>query len=361
MAQTAVQDRTSNIADFALPPQIPAARGNVALVPEPPAPKMYSPKLARAIMAITREFGVIAKATNKDDPRGGWNSFHNYGYQKWEDVLERESVLLASHGIIIQQSETARTILDKLISITYEFTLVNEDGDAWPDRPVITAIARLIDNKGIFDDKAANKCHTQAHKYFLLHFFKIRTKEAVVEDSDADGDELPAKQTAAPKPPKPGSAEAKALEGPRAITGTGPEPADWAEAFAAAVERAESHDEIDRWIELNQKTLDRLAEVAERVHTLVQTTVAKRRAALAGNKPKPPRPAAAAPKANPMPDPTAQPAEFIEWLKTKFENFDSYDAGEKYWNETVEALDLPVEVQEDAMGVWQRFENIWAP
>lgn len=357
MAQTATQERT-NVAEFAPPAQLPTARGNIVHVPEPQAQKTYPPKLAKAIMAITREFGAIKK--------DGWNDFHKYHYQRWEDVLERESVLLPQHGIILQQSEIARSILDKLISITYAFTIINEDGDVWPDRIPLTAIARLSDNKGIFDDKAANKCHTQAHKYFLLHFFKIRTKEAIVEDSDGDGDEVPAKQVAAPKPPKPGSAEAKALEEPRAITGTGPNPEDWVTTFVAMIEQSGSTDEIDAWIAANKATLDRL-KAFPKLLARVEEAINSRSALLKAVKaPKPPRPGAAtqtppAPKANPMPDAAEKPAEFIEWLKTKFENFDSYEDGERYWNETVEALDLSREVQEDAMAVWNHFEKIWAP
>jgi hypothetical protein len=353
-AKTAVAERTGNVADFALP-----KGGAVALVPEPTPAKAYPPNIVAKLMKITREFGVIAKATHKDDPSGGWNSFHNYGYQKWDDVLARESKLLCDHGLIIQQSEVARSLLDKLISISYEFTIIDENGDVWPDRPVFTAIGRLQDNKGIFDDKAANKCHTQAHKYFLLHTFKIKTKETAEDDADSV---VPDKQEPTPaKPPRPGSAEAKKLDEPREINANGAQA--WADAFIGAIERAGTIEEIDIWCEANKAKLAKL-EQHEAEHDRATKAIADRRGAL---RPKPPKPgtaaapAAEAKKSTPMPDPTKQPAEFIVWLKAKYESFTNYEDGETYWNNTIEALDLRDTVFEDAMAVWQAFEAKHAP
>lgn len=356
MAQTALQERPANVADFAAP----TSKGNLAVVPEPTAPKLYPPKIAKTLMTITREFGTIAKGTKKGDPNGGWNDFHSYGYQKWDDVLDRESTLFQQHGVILQQSEVARSLLDKLISITYEFTIINEDGDVWPDKPVFTAIGRLQDNKGIFDDKAANKCHTQAHKYFLLHFFKIKTKETAEEDSDG---EVPDKQVSATKPPKPGSAEAKALEGPRDIMANSAEA--WTDAFVSCIATASSEDELDEWLRLNAAKLEKLEshpQHSKRADEAVNGRMALLRAVKAAA-PKPPKPGTtpAAAQASAMPDHAADPAGFIVWLTGKYDGFASYEAGETYWNDTIQALDLPAEVQEEAMGVWRRFESKHAP
>lgn len=357
MAQTAIAERPQLV-----PPKPSQKAGDVVpFTGEPPeiiqTAKSYPPKIAKKLMAITREFGAIAKGAKKNDPNGGWNDFHNYGYQKWEDVLQRESVLLAQHGIIIQQSEVARSLLDKLISITYEFTIITEDGEAWPDRPVFTAIGRLQDHKGIFDDKAANKCHTQAHKYFLLHTFKIKTKETIEDEADAATDENPPKQIATPKPPRPGSPEAAALEGPREIVVNGAGP--WADAFIAAIERAANTVEIDGWVEANKDKLTKLEAYPEH-NTRVKHTIIKRGAAALT--PKPPRPGAAvasAPAGNPMPNPVEDAAGWITWLTEKFAGFETYEAGEVYWNETVSpTLDgLDQIVQDDAMGVWRHFER----
>ena len=65
---------------------------------------------------------------------------------------------------------------------------------------------------------------------------------------------------------------------------------------------------------------------------------------------------AAAPKQPATPTP-ADGAAWIAWLTDKFAAFENYEAGEAYWNDTIQALDLPDLVQEDAMGVWRRFER----
>jgi hypothetical protein len=125
----------------------------------PPAlPAVYPAKIAKALIAVTREVGAIGKL--------GENKHHSYFYQRWEDVLARMSVLLPQHGLIVLQTETGRSLFDNdtLLALTYQFTIINEDGDVWPLHARWTAISRLKDQKGVYDDKSANKCHTQAHK-----------------------------------------------------------------------------------------------------------------------------------------------------------------------------------------------------
>jgi hypothetical protein len=151
-------------------PKTPAAK---------PEPKHFPPRLAKALLAITREIGLIGKE--------GRNDFQRYNYARWEDINDKLSPLLAEHGILIIQSETSRSLLEEndkgsTLAIVYEFTIVNEHGEQWP--PITwTAISRLRDQKGITDDKAAAKCHTQAEKYFCIKQFKIRTSDAI--DNDA--------------------------------------------------------------------------------------------------------------------------------------------------------------------------------
>lgn len=355
-AQTATRERPQ-IADM---PQL-APTTNIVTLPEPRPSPSYPPKLAKTLMAITREFGAITKATKKNDPNGGgWNDFHNYGYQKWDDVLDRESTLFQQHGIILQQSEIARSLLDKLISITYEFTIISEEGEVWPDRPVFTAIGRLQDHKGIFDDKAANKCHTQAHKYFLLHTFKIKTKDVAEEDADGAADEVQTKQIDRPKPPRPGSAEAMAADEPCTINPQGMSYQVFADTFIAAIEHSAPGD-VARWVELNQASIDKVkgGKVAqyERIEAAINKLSASPAENAAPKPPKPPRPGATAPAVKQMPDASTEPEAFITWLKEKMDGFESYEQGETYWNETIQALDLGGDVQEDAMSVWRSFER----
>lgn len=313
----------------------------------------YPPKIAKAIMAIRRTIHPVAKS--------GLVEFGKtkYNYPKADDVMDQVIPLTAEHGLIITQSEVKQVLFEaeRMLAITYAYTVVNEDGDVWPERIERTGLAWVKSSRGEVDDKASNKCSTQSEKYFYIKFFGIRTSDAAQLDNDAvvPGEVIEGK--ASPKPPKPGSTEAAALDGPRAITGTGPTAEGWADAFIKAIEKA-TPVETTKWIEINSAALQRLKEfpaVAEKVAAAIK--------ARAPAPPKPPRPAAAVtePVVAKVPDPATDPAGWIKWLGEKMAGFDTYEAGETYWNERIQALDLDRLVQEDAMGVWRRFEARFEP
>jgi ERF superfamily len=162
--------------------QLPAVHqpGPDSLVSSGPAPRpTYPPKIAKSILAITREVGHVEKR--------GRHEFHKFKYPTWEDVIEALSPLLAEHGLICIQAEKSRHLIEdndkgSTLSVVYGFSFVNEDGETWPEVEW-TALARLRDQKGITDDKAATKCHSQAEKFFLMKQFKIRTED---ETPDSD-------------------------------------------------------------------------------------------------------------------------------------------------------------------------------
>ena len=164
------------------PSQVPAVvkqerRPRAPATPKPPA---FPPHIAKAIIAITNAIGVIEKR--------GENEFQKYRYARWEDIAEVLSPLLAAHGLIIVQTELSRSLLEQndkgsTLAIVYNFTIVNQDGEFWP--PVEwTGIARLRDQKGITDDKAALKCQTAAEKSFCIKQFKIRSSDEDVLDGE---------------------------------------------------------------------------------------------------------------------------------------------------------------------------------
>lgn len=136
-------------------------------------------KIASAISSVMTEIGVIEKR--------GINNFHHYAYAKMEDVLQTLTPLIAKHGLVIVQTEVSRSMFDadKAIAIEYAFTIAHKDGAIWPDRPRQTGLARCRDSKGGFDDKAMNKAHTAARKYFLLALFQIPTGDE--DDADQSG------------------------------------------------------------------------------------------------------------------------------------------------------------------------------
>lgn len=184
MVEQAVKERTDTVDASLAPNNLPAIAEPARQERKPRLPKIaagpqaFPAKIAKAVIAITKDIGIIQK--------DGVNSFQKYKYTKWEDINDKLSPLLAEHGLIIVQSEISRDLLEKgdkgsVLAIVYHFTLVNEDGDSWPEVEW-TAIARLTDAKGTTDDKAASKCHTQAEKQFCIKQFKIRTDDFVDAD-----------------------------------------------------------------------------------------------------------------------------------------------------------------------------------
>lgn len=181
MNETIVAEKVDapEIVQEAPAPQLPAVQEQRPRLPRAPKASVYSAKIAAAVLAVTREMDIVEKA--------GENKFQHYYYPRWEDVNLTLAPLLAKHGLIIMQNEVNRSLLEKsdkgsVLSIIYHFTIINEDGESWP--PVEwTAISRLTDQKGVTDDKAASKCHTQAEKFYCMKQFKIRTKD--FESGDA--------------------------------------------------------------------------------------------------------------------------------------------------------------------------------
>ena len=255
-----------------------------------PQVKAYPPKIAKALIGITKAIQPVHKA--------GFNTFHKYNYAKWEDILEQLGPMIADHGLIITQSEIAHGGFERdLIEISYEFTVINEDGDVWPDKPQITAICKVRDAKGVIDDKAASKCHTQAQRYMMVQLFKIRTADMV--DPDAAEDPQPRKRPVPSPSGKLAPHTIRGVEGETAQT--------WTKKFLAIIVKAESQAELDQWDEMNSKFIDLVQERdADSYNSIVDAMNAK--AATFQPKPDPissGKPASDFPADKPM-KPTAQ-------------------------------------------------------
>jgi hypothetical protein len=132
--------------------------------------------LVAAIAAVMNEVHVVAKR--------GENEFHRYRYATMGDILKEITPLLGRHGIVIFQSETGRAMFDddNVIAVEYAFTVAHASGETWPQPLRQTGVSACRNSKGGWDDKALNKCHTAARKYFLLALFQIPTGE----EDDAD-------------------------------------------------------------------------------------------------------------------------------------------------------------------------------
>lgn len=137
-------------------------------------------KIVQAIAKIMGEIGSVKKE--------GTNTFHNYKYATAADISHKLQPLLAREGLVIFQTEAERNFVadGAALAITYEFVLSHAEGETWPEKPRQTGMAAARNSKGGFDDKAANKCHTAARKYFTLALFQIPTGD--YEDADKDED-----------------------------------------------------------------------------------------------------------------------------------------------------------------------------
>lgn len=212
--------------------------------------KAYPPKIAKAILKITREISPVKKA--------GVNTFHSYQYPKWEDVLDELGPKISEAGLIVQMDEVAHAGFQdgRMMEATFEFTIINEDGDFWPDKPRITQMCKLIDAKGTLDDKAASKAHTQAQKYFLMQLFKIRVRDMAEDDLDYDP-----KKHAAPKRRMVPTSTGKVA--PHYVaTVDGDTAKSWSMRFLEHFNKSETEDECGQWDKLNDGLLNALSSKA---------------------------------------------------------------------------------------------------
>jgi hypothetical protein len=151
--------------------------------------------IASAVNAVMADVTYVQKL--------GENTHHNYKFVAVGDLLEKLQPS-TKHGLIIAQNETAHEMIDgTVMTATYAFTLAHKSGVVWSAQLHHTGMAAARTPKGNLDDKALNKCHTAARKYFLMALFQIPSGV----DPDADGDAPPAPTPRAPAPaatpPKP--------------------------------------------------------------------------------------------------------------------------------------------------------------
>lgn len=208
-----------------------------------------------AILRITKEIGSIAKS--------GRNTFHNYDYQKWEDILNKLAPLLPENNLIVVQSAISTVIRDDgLMVVDYGFDIYNEDGEAMPQTIIKQGSARWRDSKGVIDDKASVKCETQAQKYFYINLFKIKTQDAAIDDADAGDDTSRQQNGNGGRRGGPPPADQKPK--PHKIVGVNGETAEsWSKKFIAMVSKADSTADIDEWDKLNSATIDMLKDTTK--------------------------------------------------------------------------------------------------
>ena len=194
-------------------------------------------KISEAVLKVMSQVGYVQKK--------GVNSFQNYKYASIEGILEKIQPALVDCGLVIVQSEISHEIVAEgnLMEAVYEFTLHHSSGEtSTPIRQ--TGLSSLRNSKGGYDDKALNKCHTTARKYFILGLFQIPT--GLADDADAEED-------------KPVAAPARATI-PRAEAQTAAAKSYVDEAIKAIGTLTDAAS-LAAWTEANKTKLERLRDV----------------------------------------------------------------------------------------------------
>jgi hypothetical protein len=315
-----------------------------------PAPFTHGPvgKIAGAIAGVMSEVGTINK--------GGYNSFHRYHYARMEDLLQAITPLMGKHGLAIIQNEVEIKQIENRVAITYEFSIIHSSGEMWPERPRQTGMCIARNSKGDWDDKALNKCHTSARKYFLLALFQVPAGDFEEDHGDADANQ---RQERRPVPgPKTISEKAVAQReerkpmdgGPyKIVLGQGIGADQWASAYIRAIGTATTEQELREWDTINDGTLANISKNYSAVYAMIETAVQRRLDDLA------PRPV--------MPDPKADPQEAMNWVASQLQQLNTYEAAEAFWNQIVAPHEADFEVLdwEMLMGEWRRAEVRLAP
>jgi hypothetical protein len=224
----------------------------------------------------------------------GKNQFHGYKYATIGDLLDRIQPLMGEHGLVIFQNELDREFMDdgRVLAVRYQFTLAHSSGETWPERPVHTGMSGCRNQKGGFDDKAANKCHTAARKYFILGLFQVPTGEDYREpahdgDADGDGPQGPAAQKPKAPPPRIVKSESAPKQDPHRIDvpvlsdGDGSDWIAWGQRYAAAINGATDAGDLEAWVRHNAVAMGGVSKANPKAHARLANLIDQRRIALA--------------------------------------------------------------------------------
>lgn len=263
-------ERTNNVpatrAQSAPPVNEAAPQGD----PQPPLPKTECTNLLGAIAAVMAEIQPVEK--------GGWNKFQSYAFARMQDLLVTVTPLMGKHGIVVFQHEEGREMFDggKAIAIRYRFTIVHKSGEVWFERPLQTGLSNCRATTGAFDDKALNKCHTAARKYFLMSLFQIPTED--MEDADnTQGSDAARQRPQGQRRPVPSPEGKLSPHLIPIIDGEAPEA--WAKRFKDFIGKAASVSEVDKWYDLNAVAFEKLKGRFQTVYDDLIDTMDQRTAA----------------------------------------------------------------------------------
>lgn len=152
--------------------------------------------------AVAEAIGSVMSRVRHVEKKGR-NQFHNYNFARVEDLLFQVQPAMAATGLIITQDEVSVSEMcgGALLAVQYAFTLSHVSGVSWASPVRQTGLSAVRTRNGHIDDKAFNKAHTAARKYFLLGLLQVPAGD--LPDADADGDVQAAAASAPKALPKP--------------------------------------------------------------------------------------------------------------------------------------------------------------
>jgi hypothetical protein len=240
--------------------------------------------------------------------------------------------------------------------VTYEFTLMHESGQVFPEKPRFTGVSLARDRKGNWDDKAINKCHTAARKYFLLSLFQVPAGD--FDDADEPGyanqrrvpgpareqESAPAEKTAAvtqedlpadirlgPKPNVPH----------KIVLGPGHGPDQWAGAYIRAIGKAQTEEEIKQWDVENDPILQMLSDRYSAIYDQIAAAVERRLTDVGA-------------PSKAMPDPKKDPTEAMNWVASQLQQMHTLTGAVEFWNQMVAPHESSFEVID-----WEMLAQEW--
>jgi hypothetical protein len=204
-------------------------------------------QIADAVLAVMHKVGYVQKK--------GVNKFHDYKYASIEGVLEKVQPALVEAGLIITQDELGHDVIaeSQLMEARYAFSLTHKDGATFG--PIHhTGLANFRNTKGGYDDKALNKCHTAARKYFILGLFQIPTGLAADPDDDEDKPAANGSGTHVEPPQSTMTGRKNEAEGIKQAR-------EWANNAHIALGKLTTRDSVQNWIQRHGETVEALANV----------------------------------------------------------------------------------------------------
>jgi hypothetical protein len=264
-----------------LPATVPP--GTQVQITTPPAAELPRTGFTNLTTAIALITAGIADPENRVS-KTGYNKFQNYHYASMQDILQKLAPLMAQHGLVVMQNEVNKNYVDDgaAISITYEFTIIHKSGEVWPQKQHFTGLSRCRDSKGGFDDKAINKCHTAARKYFLLALFQVPTEDENDADKGTNHDSGYGSAAAEKVKEPPKKPEAKKTErfAPHEISVAGKKFVQWAQEYIEQVNLCEKATEVLDYGHMNADALHKMETGAPDLYAKCTEAVKARLVAL---------------------------------------------------------------------------------